>query len=326
MTKRKLAGTLALVLLLDALFVSYSPRTSGFTKDSQLADNVTYRLFTTNGIFELTFENGTTLAMLFGAGRLASVNLTQSLISANQDGFDVNLTTSYDSFYISPKAEGTLSLHSFEFETHVIRVTSPSMEIFNGNLSLGYYYLWLPHSYANNSQITNYLTVKDVRDVRYDFAGQLVEKSGFDYVTVVNQMPLVSVINIYNASTGQPISLMIPGGSGFSIAQVESGNFTLGITNLGYTPLGILLNYNWFDFYTVTPHGLFVATEYLPHLQTYLNFVSDHGFALTSQPTPVTAWPVTIVAVTAFALVVLATGVFFFIRRRNQSMQIPSRT
>ncbi len=323
MIQRKSAEFLVVLLLVNALCVSsYFPRVSASTDASQPFHTIAYRLFTTNGIFELTFANGTTQALLFGAGTLANVNLTQSLLSSTQGGFDVGLSTSYDPFYVSPAVGNAPPAHSVSVNAHVVRVSFPSMEIFSGNVSLGYYYLWLPHQYPNDSSIANYLTIQDIHGVRHDYPGHLIEKSGFDYITVVNQNPLVSVVNIYNASSGEPVSLMIPGESGFSVSQVESGNFTLGFTDLGYTPLGILLNYNWFDFYTVAPHGFFVATNYLSHLQSYLNFVSEHGFDLTSQSTTesttVVGYPVgTVVLVVGVPLIFLVIIAVLLVRRKR---------
>ena len=223
--------------------------------------DVGYSYFSFSGIFQLVFPNGTNKAFNSNAMGLTGVTLNQTLEGASENSYEVGLAAAF-------QLDGTRISSDESLELNV----STTMLLTHNGLSLGYYYLWMPYRYTNDSQVDDYLTVTDTDNRTYDLAGNVVESGGFDYLLVSNRDPYVSIVNVYNASTGAAVFLMIPGRSSLSTSMIESGNFTLGHKDIAYTPLGSLLNLNWFDF-EPTWAGAWVSPHYDSRMSEFLGKV-----------------------------------------------------
>lgn len=239
---------------------------------------------------------------------------------------NVNLTATYNLLRRYPAA---LARSETVEESHTLRVTHSTMELFDGNLSLGHYYLWLPSPVLNGTRVPDYLTVVDIYNRTYELAGRVIEKSGFDYIVVQNDDPYLFLTNVYNASTGVAVSLMIPGRTAFSVSQIESGNFTQGKTNIAYTPLGNLLNLNWFDFYMF--QGQLVALSYVTDFSEFADLEigsilplqssstsTSSTASLSSPPTapgPDEYWALAVSAIVVFGLLIVSRK----LRQRKKS-------
>ena len=223
--------SLVLLLLLSSSSLTTSPQAQASLLSSLASSSITYNYYGP-GIFGATLPNGTTFENFSNPPQLADINISFSVSQSK-----LNASFQYTLTNHSP-IKGTLDL----------RVDPSTLRLTQDNMSLGYFYLWLPQRYANGSVINNFLTVVDTLNETYNLDGHVLDKQGLDYVIASSETPFVNVINVYNASTGAAVSLMIPGLFPFSVRQVESGNFTEGHKDIGHTPLGVLLDLDWTNF------------------------------------------------------------------------------
>jgi hypothetical protein len=133
-------------------------------------------------------------------------------------------------------------------ETYNLQINPSTMEMSYQGKTLGFYYMWLPQLVSNGSLISRFLTVVDIYNGTYDLQGKVITKSGLDYVVAQGTNPYIRIVNVYNASTGAAVALMIPGRSSIPRSLIQTGNYTEGHTNIAYVPFGTLLGLNWSNF------------------------------------------------------------------------------
>lgn len=247
--------SLVLLLLLSSSSLTTSPQAQASLLSSLASSSITYNYYGP-GIFGATLPNGTTFENFSNPPQLADINISFSVSQSK-----LNASFQYTLTNHSP-IKGTLDL----------RVDPSTLRLTQDNMSLGYFYLWLPQRYANGSVINNFLTVVDTLNETYNLDGHVLDKQGLDYVIASSETPFVNVINVYNASTGAAVSLMIPGLFPFSVRQVESGNFTEGHKDIGHTPLGVLLDLDWTNF-EPGPSGFLVASNHASIVSQLLSVI-----------------------------------------------------
>ena len=249
------------VALLVTLTISV-PASPGSTTDTVGApSNGGYSYFSFSGIFQLTFPNGTNKAFNSNIIGPTGIILNQSAKEASGNSYDVTLAATFQlgKIHVSPDESFELNVSNSMFLTH------------NGS-SLGFFYLWLPATYANNSQVQDYLTVTGTNNDIYNLSANVIQSGGFDYFLVSSENPYISLVNVYNASTGAGVLLMLPGRPSLTTRMIESGNFTLGHKDIAYVPLGTLLSLNWFDF-EPTWAGAWVSPQYNSRVSEFLRIV-----------------------------------------------------
>jgi hypothetical protein len=210
-------------------------------------------------------------------------------------------------------------------ETYQLQMNSSTMELSYQGKTLGFYYMWLPQLVSNGSLINRFLTIVDVNNVTYDLQGKVIAKSGLDYVVAQSNDPYIRIVNVYNASTGAAVALMIPGRSSIPRSLIETGNYTEGHTNIAYAPFGTLLGLNWSDF-----EPGFASLLISPSHETSLSEILAVVVPLmsepsTSTPTSPSAQAVLLTSVSLLGVFVLILAYAKFSRLKRHSKSTRTR-